>query len=251
MPKLYEKGEIRRRLRKDAAWSAYAVSDLDDCRFAHAQWFGFAEDAGVALLYCEFPSAVFYYQGAPETLERLLPEIPLPSGTHLQLQPEALRLVAARARVPVAKAMIRMRLASPCLAGSGAVPLSLEDAPELAALYAAGAEAGESPDFFFPSMLEGGHFFGLRRQGELVAAAGTHIVSHGESAAAIGNVYTHRGHRARGYAQVVTSAVVGALREAGIETVILNVAEKNAAAIRVYEKLGFVEHCRFFEAVTG
>lgn len=251
MAKLYEKSEIRRRLRVDAAWSAYAVSDLDEGRFAHAHWFGLEDGDALALLYCEFPNAVLYYQGSAETLERLLPEIPLAAGTHLQLQAEALSLVSARTPVRVAKPMIRMRLAAPCLVGDDAVPLTGGDAAELAALYADGAEGGESPDFFFPSMLEGGCFFGLRRDGMLVAAAGTHIVSQGESAAAIGNVYTHRGYRARGYAQVVTSAVVGALRGAGIETVILNVAEKNAAAIRVYEKLGFVEHCRFFEGVTG
>ncbi|MFN7939057.1 MAG: GNAT family N-acetyltransferase [Bryobacteraceae bacterium] len=251
MLKLYEKDEIRRRLLLDAAWSAYALSDLDEGRFEHAHWFGVADDAAVALLYCEFPNAVFIYMGSGRTLQRVLAEVPLQAGTHLQLQAEALSLVRERTPVAVAKPMIRMRLAAPCLVEEDAVPLTAGDAAELLALYADGGEAGESPDFFFPSMLEGGCFFGLRREGMLVAAAGTHIVSRGESAAAIGNVYTHRAHRGRGYAQVVTSAVVGALRKAGIETVILNVAEKNRAAIRVYEKLGFVEHCRFFEAVTG
>jgi ribosomal protein S18 acetylase RimI-like enzyme len=36
----------------------------------------------------------------------------------------------------------------------------------------------------------------------------------------------------------------------GIETVGLNVRADNDAAIRVYESLGFVRHCQFYEAVA-
>ncbi len=49
----------------------------------------------------------------------------------------------------------------------------------LEALYADGAEAGEAPDFFFPSMLAGGYFHGVRREGALVAAAGLEPATSG------------------------------------------------------------------------
>ncbi len=249
--RLYEKAEIRRRLRTDPAWSAYALGDLDDCRFHHSEWFGFPDDSSIALWYREFPNPVFFYSGTDESLERLLPSIPFVSGTHLQIRPAALPLLAARTPIAWSKSMIRMRLQSPAAGCSNAVPLGIADADALTALYADGAAAGESPDFFFPSMLDGGFFFGIWRNRQLVAAAGTHIVSRGEGAAAIGNVYTHREYRGQGLAQSVTSAVTAALLAAGIQTVILNVAAHNAAAIHVYEKLGFVRHCEFFEALTA
>lgn len=251
MSLLHEKDEIRRRLRQDPAWSAYALGDLDEHRFAHSRWYGLPGEPSLALLYCEFPQPVFFFHGSPRALEQLLPEIPWEGPTHLQIQPEVLPLIAAHAPVAWSKAMIRMRLERPSLDSGSAIPLGVADAAELAELYADGAAGGESPDFFFPSMLDGGFFFGVRREGQLVAAAGTHIVSLAESTAAIGNVYTHRGHRSQGLAQAVTSAVTQALMEAKIGTIILNVAAHNAAAIRVYEKLGFVAHCRFFEALAG
>lgn len=248
---LYEKAEIRRRLHTDSAWSAYALSDLDESRFPHSRWYGLPEDSSIALLYCEFPTPVFFYHGSADALEMLLPHVPLTASTHLQIRPEALPLIAGHRPIVWSKPMIRMRLDAPRLTAGEAIPLRAADASELAALYADGEESGEAPDFYFPSMLDGGCFFGLRRDGVLAAAAGTHIVSREESSAAIGNVYTHRAHRSRGYAGMTTAAVTGALLEAGIRTIILNVAEHNSAARRVYEKLGFVAHCRFLEALTA
>jgi ribosomal protein S18 acetylase RimI-like enzyme len=117
----------------------------------------------------------------------------------------------------------------------------------LTRLYADGNATGEAPDFFYPSMLTDGVFFGVYEGDALVAAAGTHLVSREEDAAAIGNIYTRRDRRGRGLGRIVTSAVVEALT--GITTVGLNVRADNLAAIRLYESLGFVRHCRFYEAL--
>ena len=126
--------------------------------------------------------------------------------------------------------------------------LAAADVTALERLYADGESAGESPDFFYPSMVSDGVFFGVYEGDALVAVAGTHLVSREEGAAAIGNVYTRRDRRGRGLGGAVTTA---ALRElADIETVGLNVRADNGAAIRVYESLGFVRHCQFYEAVA-
>jgi ribosomal protein S18 acetylase RimI-like enzyme len=45
----------------------------------------------------------------------------------------------------------------------------------------------------------------------------------------------------------VVSAVLGDL--SGLETIGLNVRADNAAAIHLYESLGFRRHCEFFEAL--
>ncbi|MBL8177001.1 MAG: GNAT family N-acetyltransferase [Bryobacterales bacterium] len=250
MVKLYEKAEIRQRLRTDPAWSAYALSDLDESRFPHSRWLGLPDDSSIALLYCEFPAPVFFYHGSTSSLDLLLPHVPLPPGTHLQLKPEAMRIIAGRTEIAWSKPMVRMKLDRLSPLASGAVALDPAHAEELAALYSDGEPAGESPDFYFSSMLEDGCFFGVWHNDVLAAAAGTHIVSTGESTAAIGNVYTHRDYRSRGYASAATAAVAQALLAATIRTIILNVAAHNTAALRVYRKLGFVPHCDFFEALT-
>ena len=82
----------------------------------------------------------------------------------------------------------------------------------------------------------------------MIAAAGTHLFSPEEGVAAIGNVYTRRDRRGRGLSRAVTSAVLHRLRH--LKTIGLNVRNDNVAAIKVYESLGFVKHCDFFEAIA-
>ena len=79
------------------------------------------------------------------------------------------------------------------------------------------------------------------------AAGGTHLYSAAESVGAIGNVYTRRSHRGHGYAAAVVAAIVERLIERGTETIGLNVRAANTGAIRLYQRLGFTIHTRFFE----
>jgi ribosomal protein S18 acetylase RimI-like enzyme len=46
---------------------------------------------------------------------------------------------------------------------------------------------------------------------------------------------------------MAASAVVLALREAGIQTIGLNVAGSNLAAVHAYERIGFRTRCRYYE----
>jgi len=126
--------------------------------------------------------------------------------------------------------------------------LGVDDVPALLRLYADGDASGESPDFFYPSMVTDGVFFGVYERDALGAAAGTHLVSREEGAAAIGNIYTRRDRRGRGMGRLVTSGVLATL--AGIETIGLNVRADNDAAIHLYESLGFVRHCQFYEGLA-
>lgn len=105
-------------------------------------------------------------------------------------------------------------------------------------------------DAFTPGQVFAGAFFGVEEQGRLVAAAGTHVLSETYNAAAIGNVFTHPDYRGRGYAQITTSAVCAELARRGIRTIVLNVAQSNAAAIHVYAQLGFKKYAPFIEGVA-
>ena len=84
-----------------------------------------------------------------------------------------------------------------------------------------------------------------------MSVAGTHLVVSAEGVAAVGNIYTRRGCRWRGWGSLATSAVVGELLRREIPTIGLNVNQQNQPAIRVYEKLGFVKYCAFCEGLAG
>lgn len=69
--------------------------------------------------------------------------------------------------------------------------------------------------------------------------------------AAIGNVYTRRDRRGRKLARQTAGAVAAELLARQIPTIVLNVNQKNVAALRVYEALGFRRYCPFWEGRTG
>jgi predicted GNAT family acetyltransferase len=100
-------------------------------------------------------------------------------------------------------------------------------------------------------MLEQGVFYGIGEGADLVAVAGTHLVSGPESVGAVGNVYTRRDRRGRGLAGRATSAVTAELIRRGLRTIALNVNQANAAAIEVYERLGYVKYCPFYEGLAS
>jgi ribosomal protein S18 acetylase RimI-like enzyme len=243
MPRLIDKHEIRTRLRRDPAWCVYALGDLAPSMFSKTRWFApdltlIVQDYGTTILFAMGPGSV------REALECVAGPV------HLQVQRDALDEVARHAAVSSPCLMWRMtwtgdRVTSP---GAATTRLAERDVPALQALYADGVSSGESPDFFFPSMVADGVFHGIYEGAALVAAAGTHLLARDEGAAAIGNVYTRHDRRGQGLGRLTTSAVLGEL--AGVETIGLNVRADNDAALHLYESLGFARHCQFYEALA-
>jgi len=99
--------------------------------------------------------------------------------------------------------------------------------------------------------LQNGVFYGAKKDGMLVAVAGTHVLSKSTSVAGVGNIFAHPAHRRQGWGQIVTAALVQALVALGIETIVLNVAANNLAAWNLYQKLGFVPACEFYEGLAN
>ena len=244
MPRLVERNEIRRRLRRDPAWSVYALGDLSPAKFSKTTWF----TPDLTLILRDYGTAVLFAMGTGSVREAL---DSVEGPVHLQVQRDALDEIRRHADVSSAQRMLRMIWAGkPAPVCSDAtVRLGASDVSALQRLYADGLPSGESPDFFYPSMVADGVFRGIYEGPALVAVAGTHLVAREEGAASIGNVYTRRERRGRGFGRVVMQAVLSDL--AGIETVGLNVRAENVAAIHLYESLGFARHCEFYEALRG
>lgn len=243
MPRLTDKNEIRSLLRRDPAWSVYALGDLAPPMFPKTLWLTpdltlVVQDYGTTILFAMGPGSV------REALECVAGPV------HLQVQRDALDEVARHAAVSSSRLMWRMTWTGDRLASPSALTSRLDatDVPALQALYADGESSGESPDFFFPSMVADGVFHGIYEDSALVAAAGTHLLAREEGAAAIGNVYSRHDRRGRGLGRLVTNAVLGELT--GVETIGLNVRADNDAALHLYESLGFARHCQFYEALA-
>ena len=122
-------------------------------------------------------------------------------------------------------------------------PLDPTHLAELQALY----DTDPGAAFFLPHMLADRTFVGVRVDGELVAAAGTHVLSERQHIAAIGAVYTRADHRGQGHGAAVTAGVVHRLGQR-VDTVGLNVHAHNAAARSIYEGMGFSPILDYAEA---
>jgi ribosomal protein S18 acetylase RimI-like enzyme len=246
--------QIHAFLETDHAWAAYALADLGLPYSQHAEWFGADDDGAlcsIVLRYSGLPHGpLIFTMGRPTGIEAILDEA-VSFAPFLELSIRAEHLAAFQARYQFdgpfgyLQPMWRMSLdAADFRPSPGAVVrLKTPDANSIQQIYAAGGGG----DAFAPSQLATGTCFGARVGNRLLAVAGTHVVSDEYSVAAVGNVGTHPDHRGKGYATVATSAVCAALLDRGIRTIVLNVAQNNLAAIRVYEKLGFKKYVPFYE----
>jgi ribosomal protein S18 acetylase RimI-like enzyme len=232
-------------LNLDREWSLYALADLDDGLFEHCDWLGCGD--GLALVFHALAIRPIFVIGDAEATRELLAALPESSG-YLNLKPHQLDAAGEVFEFRHRHEMRRMLLADfqPRVSAAPFLtqPLTREDSGALERLFASGDGGGIA---FAPFQMDNGFFRGIRRGGELVAAAGAQVVSHHEGVAAIGNIFTHPEFRGQGLAQIVTSAVVAALRAAGIATIGLNVADGNAAAAKAYERVGFRTCFRYYE----
>ena len=238
---LTHKTEIRRRLNRDREWSLYALAELDDEMFEHCGWWALGDS--LALVFRALPIRPMFVLGDAVSTCTLLSALPEKTG-YLNVQQHQLevaeRIYCYRKRHEMQRMFVETF--KPCTGVTE--PLGREACSDIEHLYASDDEGGIA---FAPFQLDTGFFRGIRRNGELVAAAGVQVVSRNESVAAVGNVFTRPDCRGQGLAQTVTSAVVQSLRHAGIQTIGLNVDRSNAPAIRAYERLGFRTHFNYYE----
>jgi ribosomal protein S18 acetylase RimI-like enzyme len=238
------KSEIRRRLNSDRDWSLYALTDLDVGMFEHSDWWALGDS--LALVFQALAIRPIFVLGDAESTHELLFALPETIG-YLNLKPHQLDAAEGIYRFRERQEMQRMFLDNFTARSGDVEPLTGTQLGEVERLYATGKGGGIA---FAPFQLETGFFRGIRRDGELVAVAGVHAVSRNEQVAAIGNVFTHPDHRGQGLAQIVTSATATSLKEAGLQTIGLNVERSNTPAIRAYERLGFRAHFNYYEGIA-
>ena len=237
---------VRRFLRTDEVFAAYALADTDDLEFARTRW-GVAFEAGepVALVmeYRGVSPQPLFVMGDPAGISAIVRDTIRPRISYVSVRQSAVPALRTRYRVDAPAPMVRMlvtRSEFRPLVGEAA-RLDQADARHLNRLYQLGFNA------YLPDEAVGaGIYYGVRRGTRLIAAAGTHVISPQLGIAAVGNVYTHREYRGQGLGKVVTSAVTAELFRS-CDTVVLNVRADNPPALAVYRALGYRTATEFEE----
>ena len=243
--RLADRAALAACLGADPGLHLYELGDLDDFFFGDCAYYGWADSGEVALVYGGSAPATLLALtrdvGGP--MRRLVEALShaLPDRVYAHLSPGLAPVLATTFEFEGRGAHHKMMLVDP----RRAVPLRAHDAERLGpddegalrVLYAASA-GGE---WFTPRMLQTGAYWGLRRAGELVAAAGVHVLSQARRTAALGNVATHPQHRGRGLAGGLCARLCFELAAGGVEHLGLNVASDNAAARACYRRIGFAD----------
>ena len=241
---------IRAFLEHDRLFAAYAMADLEDREESRSRW-------GIARAGDEIVSLVLEYGGpSPQPLfiagrddgiEAILRDIIKPSIAYVACLPANQRAVETRYRLEPGPQMVRMwvdRSTFRPAEDPGVEPLGANDVGDLNRLYRLGFGS-----WLPPQAIAEGIYAGIRVNGRLVAAAGTHVIGRRAKIAVVGNVLTQPEFRGRGYARATTAAVTARLLEF-CDHVVLNVRSDNPPALNAYQRLGYAEHVRFEERLA-
>jgi ribosomal protein S18 acetylase RimI-like enzyme len=261
---LNDKEKILAFLQQDRTYAAYAIGDLEPSLFAQCQWFGAENDGQVkalALFFTGLQPPALFIMGDTDGLASILASALQPERAYFTCRAEHLPVVEASYVLDEIEEMFRMAIAPADFrpVSGPATKLDLSHLDALRQLYRLGGG-----DAFAPYQLRDGVYWGVATDGQLISAAGTHLVSPTFGVAAVGNIFTHPNHRRRGYATTCTSHVVEELlalrqdfgelsraaqdRAQGLD-IVLNVNRENTEAISIYEKLGFRRHCPYIEVI--
>ena len=237
---------LRKLLEQDRLWTAYALADLDPIYSEGAEWL-VNEEAAILHYQALQPPVLFIY-GSSQAVGELMPQVP--SGrVQFMVRPENRPRLMERLEPEFELDMWRMALNPEDFdppSNSGCRRLMAEDLPALQQLIEGHPDR---PDAFSQFQLEHGVFYGSWKGDRLIAVAGTHVLSRVMDVAAVGNVFTDPDYRGQGHGRAVSAAVVAELLEQELGTIVLNVAQKNEAALKIYHDLGFWPVCGYHEGI--
>lgn len=248
--RLTDPTEIKSFLQQDRSYAAYAIGDLEPGFLEQSRWFGAGvtgELRSLVLLFEGLDPPALFLMGDGTGISLVLGTALRPDFVMFTCRDSHLAALQSHYQASEIEQMLRMTLAPldfRPVSAFGVERLGPGYTGELARLY-----SSVHGNAFTPFQLAQGVFYGVKHQGRLVSAAGTHILARKMGMAAVGNVCTFPEYRGKGYATCCTSAVCADLLALGLD-VVLNVAQDNPDAIHIYKKLGFRDYCPFVEGIA-
>jgi ribosomal protein S18 acetylase RimI-like enzyme len=247
---LREREQIRRILEGRRPYAAYALGQLEPGLFRMTEWWLSTSVQNQALVLHSaggLGNATFM-MGEAGALDALLALHPGPRHTFLTCEVSHLDVVQRHFLLDQRQTMIRMQATAETFRPAQGVEvrrLRGDDVREINRLY----RTDGVPSFYSARQIDDSVYFGVERDGALVAVAGTHVISNASAIAVVGNVYTHPRYRNQHMAQATTSAVTEQLLKFCRE-VVLSVDPTNTPAVRSYERLGYSEVERLIEGAA-
>ncbi|MFN8557057.1 MAG: GNAT family N-acetyltransferase [Dehalococcoidia bacterium] len=246
---------IRARLRREPAYAAYALGQLAPRLFPLVScWEADGPDgAGLTLFSRGGLGDAVFVMGAPSAIAAILTLHQGPRHNFATLRPEHLpafeRVFRLTSRQPMMRMVVDRRTfrpaPTPASFGVTVRRLTAADTRALNRLY----NTEGQPTYYSAGHVEQGMYHGVWEGRQLVAVAGTHVISPEEGVAVVGNVFTHPERRSVGYGGAATGATTGALLDRCAE-VALTVDPTNTPAVRAYLRLGYREDVRLLEAAV-
>jgi len=247
---LKDREQIRRILEGRRPYAAYALGQLEPNLFRMTEWWLSSGPQNQALVLHSaggLGNATFA-MGEAGALGALLSLHPGPRHTFLTCEVSHLDTILRSFSLDQRQTMIRMQVTAGTfrpVAGVDVRRLNGGDARDINRLY----RTDGVPSFYTARQIDDAVYFGAERDGQLVAIAGTHVISSASAIAVVGNVYTHPRCRNQHLAQATTGAVTEQLLRFCRE-VVLSVDPTNLPAVRAYERLGYVEVARLIEGAA-
>ncbi|MEK7692569.1 MAG: GNAT family N-acetyltransferase [Chloroflexota bacterium] len=246
---LREREQIRRILEGRRPYAAYALGQLEPPLVRQTDWWlsSSAANQGLMLHSRGGLGNATFAMGEAGALDALMSVHPGPRHTFLTCEPHHLETMLRHFNLDQRQTMIRMRVTTTSFRPiDGPVRrLTGADVRPINRLY----RTEGVPSFYSSRQIDDAVYFGVERDGELIAVAGTHVISQASAIAVVGNVYTHPRYRGQRFAQCTTGAVTEQLLRF-CRDIVLSVDPTNVPAVRAYERLGYTEAARLIEGAA-
>jgi GNAT superfamily N-acetyltransferase len=240
--------EIKARLAPEGAYAAYGLAQLSPWLINQCEcWSSTGHEGSALVLHSRGGLGhAMLTVGDAEALDAVLSLHPGPRFSFGSFRPEHRAVLRRHFMLARDEVMVRMSVDRESFRAadgqSQAIPLNPSDIGRINRLYASDG----SPAAYTARHIEEGVYYGVVSDGRLASIAGTHVNSPSEGVAVVGNVFTGPRYRGGGLATIATSAVTTALLREN-ELVALTVEARNAAALAVYNKLGYRQVCNLYE----
>ncbi|HUF52172.1 MAG TPA: GNAT family N-acetyltransferase [Dehalococcoidia bacterium] len=243
---LTDRETIRELLEPNRAYSAYALAQLDPELFRRNTWYVSSGPTGRALLVHSksvLGNALFAL-GEPAALDVALSLHSGPRFAFGSLNLDHRPVVRKYFLMTRPQLMLRMSVTRETFSPPPMQTQRLRGADLFAVNRLYSLEGG--PTAYRAEHLDEAVYYGVYNGRQLIAIAGTHVVSRSERIAVVGNVFTHPRFRGQGLATATTGAVTRELLE-HCDLVVLTVEQANTAAVKVYGSLGYQTQCELHE----